>query len=181
MMPVRKKNSRLGSLGCTLGLEKYLPGLRLGNGAFIALALLVFSIDQLSKVWVVRNIPYGESRVLIPHVFHLTHVRNPGAAFGMLPYQTTFFIISSFIMMIILIILGGHFFSPGYRLIRLALALQLGGSLGNLWDRLRTGYVVDFFDFQIWPVFNVADIAIVAGIFFLILSLGKQFNLIPKK
>ena len=72
--------------------------------------------------------------------------------------------------MIIIIILGGRFLSGRYFLIRLSLALQLG-ALGNLSDRLRTGSVIDFIDFRFWPVFNLADIALVMGIALLIISM----------
>ncbi len=138
---------------------------------FFLLAAAVILLDQLTKNWIDLKLNPGESWPIIDNVFHLTYVLNPGAAFGLLAYRTHIFIVVSLIM-VVLILLAAHFFSPRYYFIRLALALQLGGAVGNLIDRVRTGYVIDFLDFRIWPVFNVADIAIVAGVFLLIANLG---------
>lgn len=100
---------------------------------------------------------------VIQDVFHITFVLNPGAAFGILAHQRSFFIV----MGIVIVILGG-LFSPYIRrqcrIFRCGTALLLGGALGNLIDRMRFGHVIDFFDFRIWPVFNIADIAIVVGV-----------------
>jgi len=100
---------------------------------------------------------------VIQDVFHITFVLNPGAAFGILAHQRSFFIV----MGIVIAILGG-LFSPYIRrqcrIFRCGTALLLGGALGNLIDRVRFGHVIDFFDFRIWPVFNIADIAIVVGV-----------------
>lgn len=111
----------------------------------------------------VKKFSLGETLPLVPNIFHLTYVRNPGAAFGFFAHKTTFFIGIS-LLVIFLIILGSSLLETRYFLLRLALALQLGGALGNFSDRLRTGYVVDFLDFRIWPVFNLADVALVLGI-----------------
>ena len=91
---------------------------------------------------------------MIPEIFHLTYVRNPGAAFGLFANKTPFFIAIS-LLVIFLIIFGGSLLETRYFLLRLALALQLGGALGNFSDRLRTGYVIDFLDFRFWLVFNL--------------------------
>jgi signal peptidase II len=147
-----------------------IKGHHLSDGAFFFLALVVFAFDQFSKLWVVRSFIPGETLPLIPDVFHITYVRNPGAAFGIFAHHTPVFIAVS-LFMVVIIILGGRFLSGRYFLIRLALALQLGGALGNLSDRLRTGSVIDFIDFRFWPVFNLADIALVIGIALLIFSM----------
>jgi signal peptidase II len=112
----------------------------------------------------------GETLPLIPDIFHITYVRNPGAAFGIFAEHTPVFIAVS-LLMVGIIILGGHYLSGRYFLIRLAFALLLGGALGNLSDRLRVGSVIDFIDFRFWPVFNLADIALVIGIVLLIFSM----------
>lgn len=146
-----------------------IKALHFSDGAFFFLVLLVFACDQLSKLWVIRSLSPGETLPLIPDVFHITYVRNPGAAFGILANHTPFFIAIS-LLMIAVIILGGRFLSGRFSLIRLALSLQLGGVLGNLSDRIRLGSVTDFLDFRFWPVFNIADIALVGGIILLIIS-----------
>ncbi|RJX29351.1 MAG: signal peptidase II [Dethiobacter sp.] len=158
------------SFPCTLIKGDWLKKLRFSSTAFFVVALLVILTDQLSKLWVLRKFAPGETWALIPNIFHLTYVRNPGAAFGILAYKTPFFIAIS-VLAIFLIVFSGHFLDSRYALFRLALALQLGGAMGNLIDRLRTGYVIDFLDFRFWPVFNLADTAIVLGIVLLFLSL----------
>ncbi|NLJ56928.1 MAG: signal peptidase II [Firmicutes bacterium] len=156
--------------------------LQLTNRAFAFIVLLIFAGDQLSKFWVVKKFYPGETRSLISGIFHLTYVRNPGAAFGLFAHQTTFFIIIS-LLVIFLILLGGYLLKNHNFILRLALSLLLGGSLGNFSDRLRTGYVVDFLDFRFWPVFNIADVALVLGIVFLLggISILNYYPLTPEK
>lgn len=130
----------------------------------IIIAVLIIVADQLSKYFVTSLMQAGESIPLIENFLHLTFVRNPGAAFGMLPYQTIFFVIIT-VAVVLFIVYYYRLLSADHRLLRFSLALLLGGAIGNLIDRLRTGYVIDFIDFKIWPpVFNVADSAIVIGI-----------------
>ncbi|TME44227.1 MAG: signal peptidase II [Chloroflexi bacterium] len=103
----------------------------------------------------------------------LTYVQNRGAAFGLLQDQTAFFVFVG--VLVIGVIAASYRYLPrsGFRL-HLALGLQLGGAIGNLIDRIRQGYVVDFVDFGYhsnwWPVFNVADSAIVIGVALLALN-----------
>jgi signal peptidase II len=105
----------------------------------------------------------GDSIPVLEDFFHITYVKNPGAAFGILQHQT-----GLFIAIAILVVLAVVYYYPrlpaGCRWLRIGLGLQLGGALGNLLDRMRFGYVIDFFDFRIWPVFNIADMAIVIGV-----------------
>ncbi|MDK2925203.1 MAG: signal peptidase [Bacillota bacterium] len=122
---------------------------------------LVLLLDQITKLAVRRYLLPGESLPVLPGIFHLSYVQNPGAAFGILKYQTGFFIAITALVVAAIIFYAPRV-DPG--LLRVALALELGGALGNLIDRLRFGYVVDFLDFRIWPVFNVADMAIVIGV-----------------
>ncbi|MPZ15082.1 MAG: signal peptidase II [Chloroflexi bacterium] len=103
-------------------------------------------------------------------LLRLTYVANRGAAFGILQEQTVFFVVVSSLV-IALIIASYRYFPMSSTLLSLALGLQLGGALGNLVDRIRYGYVVDFIDVSIWPVFNVADSAIVTGVGILALHL----------
>jgi signal peptidase II len=107
---------------------------------------------------------------IIPNVFHITYILNSGAAFGILENKRLLFIL------IALVILagGGYFYQKiprQYRLFRFGLSLMASGAIGNLIDRMATGYVIDFLDFRIWPIFNVADIAIVCGVVIMIYTI----------
>lgn len=129
----------------------------------ILLVAVTLLLDQGSKFLVSTNFYQGQSIPLIENVFHLTFVRNPGAAFGLLAYRTTFFIAITVLVTVIILVM--YFKLPREKkLLRFALALQLGGAFGNLIDRLRSGFVVDFLDFRVWPVFNFSDVAIVIGV-----------------
>ena len=138
------------------------------------LALLVIAIDQLLKIAVTRFLFLGESTPLIKDIFHLTLVQNKGAAFGILKNETYLFAVLS-IIAISAIIYSLPRLAKHAVLSRIALALILGGAVGNLLDRIRFGYVIDFLDFRIWPVFNIADSAITVGaILFTIELLRKK-------
>jgi len=139
--------------------------------AFIwALAIFVFLLDWASKIFILRNLSLNESVEIIKNIFYLTLVHNTGAAFGIFKNQTLFFIVVS-ILAVITIVIYIKKFSNISLAIKIGLALILGGAFGNLVDRLCFGYVVDFLDFKIWPVFNIADSAITVGTFLLIVNL----------
>lgn len=131
---------------------------------YYGIALVVFLLDRISKMLVLQYMELGQSIPLIEGIFHLTSHRNRGAAFGILQNQRIFFIIMTIIIVIVLIwyIWRIHKKRP---LLSWALALILGGALGNFYDRVTTGEVVDFFDFALinFPIFNVGDTAIVVG------------------
>lgn len=124
--------------------------------------ILIFGLDQVTKLIVLKNFALYESKPIIEGIFHLTYVRNIGAAFSILQNQRTFLIITSSIVMIVII---WFLLSKKYpnTMVLYSLILVLAGAMGNLVDRIRFGYVVDFFDFLIWPVFNIADMSIVVG------------------
>lgn len=132
----------------------------------IGVALAVIALDQTSKALVVANLSLYEQwapvEALRPY-FTFTYVQNTGAAFGILPDGGLFFALVAFVVVGMILYFYRQMPDQGW-LIRLALGLQLGGASGNLIDRLRLGYVVDFFDFKFWPVFNVADASIVIGV-----------------
>ncbi len=115
----------------------------------------------------------GQSIPIIENIFHFTFVQNPGAAFGIFAYKTAFFIVVATVVTAVIIYFN-YTMPKDRRLLRWGLALQLGGALGNLIDRLKTGYVIDFFDFRVWPVFNIADIAIVVGVGILAIELFRE-------
>lgn len=135
----------------------------------LSVAALVWLLDQATKLYVVRNLAIGEMWAPIPSLarfFTFTRTTNTGAAFGLFPNVG-----GLFVLIAIGVIIGIIMFYPRlpteHRIVQVALGLQLGGALGNLTDRLTRGSVVDFFDFKIWPVFNVADSAIVVGVLIL--------------
>lgn len=123
--------------------------------------LATLSLDQLSKFIITKNLFQNQSIPIIKGVFHITLVHNRGAAFGILKNQIPLFIITSvFAIILIYFNIKKNKQSKFYSI---ALSLILAGALGNLIDRLFFGYVIDFLDFRIWPVFNVADSAITIG------------------
>ncbi len=129
--------------------------------AFLFFGILV--LDQLIKGLVQVSFVPGESVVVIEHIFNITYVLNPGAAFGLLENQTWFFILSATV-----ILLAFLWYYPRLKrecaLLHYGCVAMAAGAIGNLIDRIKTGLVVDFLDFRIWPVFNLADIAIVLGV-----------------
>ena len=139
---------------------------------FAVIVMLILLLDQVSKYIITVNMYHGQSLAVFPPVFYISYVLNPGAAFGMLANQTTFFIVVS--VLVITGVLVGYRYLPRERVwTRAALGLVVGGALGNLIDRVRLGQVVDFLDFRFWPVFNLADTAIVIGAFILIIDVWR--------
>jgi signal peptidase II len=133
---------------------------------FTVWALAVFLLDRITKMAVQTNMVEGETIPVIQGIFHITYYRNPGAAFSLLAHKTEFFIVIGLIVMGT--ILYYYRWLPADKShARIAMALLFGGVAGNMVDRIFGGYVVDFFDFMVWPVFNVADSAIVIGVLFL--------------
>lgn len=132
---------------------------------FIAIALGIILIDQISKLLVLRFLYEGQLR-LIPNVLHFTYVENTGMAFGMLSEHRWIFMVLS-VVGIVAVCAYLYFFAKT-RLSRISLSLIIGGGIGNMIDRVRLGFVVDFIDFCAFPelwswVFNVADAAVCIG------------------
>lgn len=136
--------------------------------------VLIFAVDRVSKIIVQNNLDLGESLEVIPHFFHLTYILNPGAAFGMLAGQTWFFVFTA------LLVLGAILYfqrkvPADQRLTRICMGMIAGGALGNFYDRLFIGKVVDFLDFKVWSyIFNIADSMIVVGGFLLVFLIYKS-------
>ena len=127
------------------------------------IVLAIFTLDQVSKLCAVKFLSGASSVPVIENIFHLTLVYNTGAAFGIFRSRPHLFIVIAFISIAFIVYLLSrktHAFTFSGRL---ALYFILGGTLGNLVDRLRLGHVIDFFDFRVWPVFNVADSFITVG------------------
>lgn len=150
------------------------------KGKEVVLGILILSLDQLTKYITTKNLSLNQSLPLIRNIFHLTLIHNRAAGFGILKNQVHLFILTS-IFAIILICLELKKNSQGkkFSLYRLSLIFILSGAIGNLIDRLRFGYVIDFLDFRIWPIFNIADSAITIGAILLgysILFIKKTSN-----
>ena len=130
---------------------------------YLLVALAVVVLDQLTKLYVVAHFYEGESVPVIENIFHWTYILNPGAAFGMLEGSRWLFVIIALAVMVGIWYMRREIAEYG-PLCTYGAALFGGGAIGNLIDRARQGLVIDFFDFRIWPVFNVADIAICVGV-----------------
>ncbi len=141
---------------------------------FFTTALLLVTADQLSKLWIRSNLAVGESLFEVGF-FRLTRVHNTGAAFGLFQSQSFLLTIIALVGVaaLLLYVFFFHHRFPflGNWLGKLALGLVLGGAVGNLVDRLRFGYVTDFIDIGIWPVFNIADTAVTVGVILFAYSL----------
>jgi signal peptidase II len=149
----------------------------------LVVCVAVIFIDQWTKYAVHKNFHWGESRAIVQNFFALTYVRNTGAAFGFLnrapaAFREPFFIIVPLVAMAVILMIFIRL-REEQNLMAMALSLVLSGAIGNLIDRLRFGFVIDFLDFHWkevyhWPAFNVADSCIVVGVGILfILSWGK--------
>jgi signal peptidase II len=132
----------------------------------------VIILDQITKAAVLKTLPLYYSVPLIPGFFNLTHIHNPGGAFGFMATQSSAWR-STIFLLITAMAIGAIFYlyknTPGtHPWLAAGFALVFGGAVGNLIDRLRFGEVVDFLDFYLgdlhWPAFNVADSAITVGI-----------------
>ena len=146
---------------------------------FFLIAISVLLLDRITKWAVAGNIALHDSVAVIPGFFRLTHVQNAGAAFGLFSESSAqwkagalvSFSVLALIVVLALLWRNGHSFSTT----TIGLSLILGGAMGNLWDRVFTGHVVDFLDFFVgsyhWPAFNIADSAIVVGALLLVTEL----------
>ena len=149
---------------------------------YLSITAAVILIDLWTKWLVVQKIDLHESVPIIPHLFQLVHVRNTGAAFGIgantdsriIPLLLNGGAIAVFCVVVVYALRS----AVTDRLLQSGLHLILGGAIGNLLDRFRFGYVVDFLDVYVrnhhWPAFNVADSAICIGIGLLFLDMKKK-------
>jgi signal peptidase II len=143
---------------------------------FFFIAVIVLLLDRIAKWAIASNIALHDSVVVIPGFLRLTHVQNTGAAFGLFAdssFQWKAAALVSF-SILALVVVSALLWKNSHSLstTTIGLSLILGGAMGNLWDRMVSGHVVDFLDFYVgsyhWPAFNVADSAIVVGAILLV-------------
>lgn len=137
----------------------------------IIISFLIVASDQITKAMIVRLITPYTSKTIIPGMFNITHIYNPGGAFGFMAGQST--LVRTILFLIVSAIAIGFIFyfykstPKTHPVLASGFALIFGGAIGNMIDRIRLGTVVDFLDFYIkdlhWPAFNIADSAISVG------------------
>ncbi len=157
--------------------------------SFYSLVIFVLLFDQISKSIALTELVYGSSVAVLPGIFHLTLIKNTGIAFGFFRQHEGILLILITLSIGILIYFGYRLCitkililpngekrvrPPAPRFARWGLALILGGAIGNWIDRIRFGAVVDFLDFRVWPVFNLADSAITIGVCLYLLVFFKK-------
>ena len=148
----------------------------------LLLSAIVIALDHITKLWDIKDVPLGHAITILPGIVRITHVMNTGAAFSMFAESASpqllhraligFSIFAVVVILILLLRIGRTFTTTS-----LALALILGGAIGNLYDRVRYKYVIDFIEVHIfryhWPDFNVADSCIVIGACLLMLEIFR--------
>jgi signal peptidase II len=138
---------------------------------FAGIALFVIAADQLTKWWIRASLAPGESLYDVGF-FRIVYARNTGAAFGIFQGHPLVFTVVDFVgiavFLALVLLLRSRWPWLGSMWVLAGIALLLGGTVGNLIDRLRLGRVTDFLDFKVWPAFNVADSCITVGVIILI-------------
>lgn len=136
---------------------------------YLFLTIFIIFIDQITKYFAVDSLKDQSSINIIGDFFKLVYVENSGAAFGILKDNKLFFIIITTIILLIMFIYSYKNWNKFNKSIKLLFSMFVGGTIGNFIDRVRLGYVVDFFSFDFgfysFPVFNIADIAITVSVF----------------
>ena len=143
-----------------------------GRVIFVLVAVAVFALDRITKTIVAAQVPYGTEVLLVDHVLGITNVHNSGAAFGTAPAFAGVFLLASIVVSIGLAIYV--FRTPATEWMYAMLGLVMGGTVGNGYERLFNGTVIDFINFHFWPVFNVADSAVSVGVVLLIAAYAFQ-------
>ncbi len=129
---------------------------------WIVVVLGIF-IDQLSKVWVVNTLPFGQTIPVIGDFFSLRYIHNEGAAWSILNGRVGLLTILTVVITIVVLVVW-HRTPKEKKWMRFAFALLVAGAVGNIIDRVRLGYVVDFLQLPNWPIFNIADCLLVVSV-----------------
>jgi len=145
---------------------------------YYLIVALIAGLDQIIKAIIIKQVELFDKIPVIPGIFDITHIRNDGAAYNMFSQVPMLLIVMPALVMLAGLIYIGYTHKDKNQLLMIAVSMVIGGGLGNLIDRVLKGYVVDFFDIHIIPVFNVADIFICTGcgllFIYLIFIDGKQ-------
>ncbi|SDK42405.1 signal peptidase II [Natronincola ferrireducens] len=144
------------------------------------ISFIVLLLDQVSKILALNYLKEIGEIPIIKNFLYFTYVENRGAAFGILQNQKWFFVIMTFAVVGFIII----YFTKNKdypKPMMIGLSLIVGGAIGNLIDRVLYGFVVDFIDFRVWPVFNIADSAIVIGQILIVYVILKYDRLNQKE
>lgn len=142
----------------------------------IILSIIFFLIDLVSKIIIKEKLFLGQSIKVINNFFNITYVRNTGAAFSILSKHTYLLVfVSIFIITLVLYYINKN--KPKTKIEYISYSMILGGAIGNLYDRIVYGYVIDFLDFNIfgyeYPIFNLSDSFIFVGVFILIIHIWR--------
>jgi len=159
------------------------------RGAYLLVSLAVLFLDQWTKGLITRTFEVHQSSAVIANFFDITYVRNSGAAFGLFASVDSSLkaVVLNAVAVLVFFVVSAYALRTSHKSVRLqtGFALILGGAVGNLLDRVRFGFVVDFLDFSIaghhWPAFNVADSAICVGVGLLFLDMlrSEEEKVIP--
>ena len=138
-----------------------------------SVVIIILILDQITKYFIKQNFQLNQSIPIVKNVLHLTYITNTGSAFGLFKGFNFVFVVFS------IIVIAAIFYyikniKNNEKSLQFCIGLLLGGTIGNLIDRLAYGTVIDFIDFRIWPVFNFADSAVTISIIFLIYLLWKR-------
>jgi signal peptidase II len=151
-------------------------GMRIAKGEILwisAFSLLSIVLDRITKLWIDRSLYPGQSIPVLDNVLWITYTRNKGIAFGLFSGLSHVLGVLSLLALLFFLLLYGKI--PYRKLdVQAGCGMIVGGAIGNLLDRLAFGYVIDFIDFRVWPVFNVSDIAICVGIGLILLEMARE-------
>lgn len=140
---------------------------------------ILTALDQLTKFIVVSNFKLNESKPVIKDVFSLTYIRNEGIAWGLLQGKRYFFLVITVIVLMICFYVYHRIHDMDrFKPLRVCIIFVVAGSLGNMIDRIKLGYVIDFFDFELinFPVFNVADIYVTVTMIIMLVLIGFVYK-----
>lgn len=133
---------------------------------------MAFALDQITKALILQFLSDRSSLPVLPGLFHLTLIRNTGVAFGL--FQGYGLLITLATLALLGAVVRSSLRKGQGRLVLVCLGLIVGGAAGNLADRIRFGAVIDFLDFRVWPVFNVADICVTVGAVLLAVGIWRR-------
>ncbi len=130
---------------------------------YYLIVVLITGLDQMVKGIIINQVDLFEKIIVIPGIFQITHIRNEGAAYSMFSSMPMLLIVMPSIVMLAGLVYIALANKENHLLLMVAISMVIGGGLGNLIDRIKTGYVVDYLDIHIIPIFNMADIFICVG------------------